>query len=221
MGLFRGLRGCLSSIVTGLLLLGSAYAGWRWGDAIFPRLENEVAEWRAEADRPSLASPAVADAAWDRYERFRTTGGPGEVLFDSAELTSLVRYRALERLPRGVDEVEVEMSEGRLDVRMDIARDQIPDFPDLRELDALVSDTVTVRMVGTVIPSRGTGAAVLIDRLEVARLPLPRRVVPTVLSALGREPAPGLPEEAIEIPLPPGITSAYVDGDHLVLTGAR
>jgi len=167
----------------------------------------------------SPVSPDVAAAAWNRYERFREAGGPGEVLFDSGELTSMVRFLGMDRLPDALTDVEFTIAEGRIDARMRLAVDQVASFPDLSEFQALLSDTVTLRMEGTIIPSRGTGAAILIERVELGRVPLPRRVIPRILAALGREAAPGLPEEAIEVPLPVGIGSAYIDGDHLVLTG--
>ena len=58
-----------------------------------------------------------------------------------------------------------------------------------------------------------------IDAVAAQRIPLPRRLVPSALEALGREDCPDLPDDAIELPLPKGVRAAYVRGDSLVLLG--
>jgi len=164
-------------------------------------------------------SQAVAQAAEGRFDRFTQTGGPGEVLFNSEELTSLIRYRASGLLPSAVLNPEIVLDEDRATLTALVALNRLPRFPDLREFDALLSDTVSFVAEGTLIPSRGSGAAFLVDRLRIGRVPLPRRVVPSVLNALGRIDQDGLPGDAIEVPLPVGAQSAYLRDDHLVITG--
>jgi hypothetical protein len=217
-GVMKSARGCIGSILTGLMLVAAAYGGWKWGDHVFPRFESWI------AGSPSVGqsidvSEVAAQAAEGRFDRFAATGGPGEVLFDSNELTSLMRYRAAALLPASVLEPEIAITDDRAALSARVALDQVPQFPDLRELDALLSDTVPFTAEGTLIPSRGTGAAFLVDRLLIGRVPLPRRVIPSVLSALGRTDQAGLPSDAIEVPLPSGAISAYLRDGHLVLTG--
>ena len=57
----------------------------------------------------------------------------------------------------------------------------------------------------------------MVEGIEVAGLPLPRRMVPAVLERLGREDEEGLPADALAVPLPPAVEAAYVRGDSLVL----
>ncbi len=220
MGVMKSARGCMGSVVTGVLFVFAAYGGWKWGDAVFPRAEAWLTQSTAEALPSSAISEAAAQAAEGRLDRFAQTGGPGEVLFDSAELTSLIRFRVSDRLPSAIMDPQIIVEGDRATLRARVALDQVPQFPDLREFEALLSDTVPFTAEGTLIPSRGTGAAFLVDALRLGRVPLPRRVIPSVLNALGRADRDGLPDDAIEVPLPPGVTSAYLRDGHLVLTGA-
>lgn len=218
MGVIKSARGLIGSLATGVMLVVAAYGGWKWGDQVFPRFET----WLAGAESPVVAaevSESTAEAAEARFDRFAATGGPGEVLFNSEELTSLIRYRAGALLPPAVLGPEIFVSEDRARLSARVALDQVPQFPDLRELEAILSDTVPFTAEGTLIPSRGTGAAFLVDRLQIGRVPLPRRVIPSVLNSLGRQDEAGLPNEAIEVPLPPGALAAYLRDGHLVLTG--
>ena len=220
MGVFRSARGCFGSIVSSLLLVVAAYGGWKWGDHVFPRAEAWFSDRAADSAPGVEVSEAVATAASGRLERLTQVGGPGEVLFDGDELTSLLRFRAADRLPAAVMEPTIRVEDDRATLQARVALDQLPRFPDLSEFQALVSDTVSFRAEGTLIPSRGTGAAFLVQGLQLGRVPLPRRVIPSILNALGRTDAPGLPEDAIEIPLPGGTESAYLRDGQLVLTSS-
>jgi hypothetical protein len=53
--------------------------------------------------------------------------------------------------------------------------------------------------------------------VSAQRFPLPARLVPGALERLGRTDEPGLPPDAIALPLPPGVAAAYVRRDSLVL----
>lgn len=219
MGVMKSARGCIGSVMTGVLLVFAAYGGWKWGDRVFPRAEAWISQTASDTGPPIEISEGSAQAAEGRFDRFAQTGGPGEVLFDSAELTSLIRFRLSDRLPPAVMEPEIRVEDDRATLRGRVALDQVPQFPDLREFEALLSDTVPFTAEGILIPSRGTGAAFLVDGLHIGRVPLPRRVIPSVLNALGRTDRDGLPDDAIELPLPSGVTSAYLRDGHLVLTG--
>jgi hypothetical protein len=82
---------------------------------------------------------------------------------------------------------------------------------------ALLPDTVPISIQGTLAPFGVRQAALHIDRIEASRIPLPTRYIPEVLAALGRVPADGLPSNALLVPLPSGLSAAYVLRDSLVL----
>jgi len=61
-------------------------------------------------------------------------------------------------------------------------------------------------------------AALLVHSVEASRIPLPRRLVPQILTAMGRTDQPGLPPEAFLVTLPSGLGSAYILTDSLFLS---
>ena len=61
-------------------------------------------------------------------------------------------------------------------------------------------------------------AALLVRQIEASRIPLPRSLIPEILEAMGRVEEEGLPPEAITVPLPTGLGSAYILTDSLILS---
>ena len=62
----------------------------------------------------------------------------------------------------------------------------------------------------------GGRVALAVDQVRAARIPLPKRLVASALSKLGRKPEAGLPADALALRLPSGADAAYVRGDSLV-----
>lgn len=221
MKLFRGIKSCLGSIVSGLILVAVGYAGWRWGDTVFPWLEDTVSgvvESRETGQgAESTASEALGAASAERLEQARQGPRGGEVGFAADELTSMLRYTYADDVPAAIHNPRVRIEDGRITLLGDVAVGDVPSFPDLGDVMAILPDTMALEARGTIIPFAEGNAAFLVDRLEAAGLPLPRRVVPGILSAFGREDLDGLPEDAIQVSLPAGIEMASVRGDLLVL----
>ena len=108
--------------------------------------------------------------------------------------------------------------EGRVHFRAEVALSSFPDLPDLGPILGILPDTL---MWISRPPSclLGTGqAALLVHQLEASRIPLPRRLIPEILKAMGRVDQPGLPPEALLVPLPTGLGSAYILTDSLILS---
>ena len=94
-----------------------------------------------------------------------------------------------------------------------VTLDEVPAFPDLEQILSILPDTLELEARGSIVPIEGSGPAFLVDRMQAAGIPLPRRVVPDVLEALGREALPGLPAEALSLQLPAGLDDVEVSGD--------
>lgn len=210
-------KGCASLIVVSLLATGVAYAGFRYGDGVFPTLERWVGR-EEQAEAGPQPSPALAEATLDRVEAFRA-GGSGEdrLLLGGAELSSVVRYSFPGILPEGVREPTVGFQGDRMLLSARVAVASFPDVPALGEAIGLLPDTVDVVLRGALRPFGPQLSALYVDRVEASRIPLPGRLVPGILTALGRSDRSGLPRDALAIELPQGITSAFVEADHLVL----
>jgi hypothetical protein len=99
-----------------------------------------------------------------------------------------------------------------------VPAERIPDVPELQSLRFLLPDTVPVMIGGDVRSLREGAVAMEITTIEVFRMPIPPRIYPVLLDRLGRQDRPGLAPSALELPLPPGVSSARVEGGELVLT---
>jgi len=211
-------KGCAGLVLVTLLATGVAYAGFRYGDGFFPVLERWVGqEEQAEEPEPP-PSPALAEATLDRVEVFRA-GNSGEerLLLGGPELSSVVRYSFPGILPPGVDEPTVGFRGDQLLLTARVAVASFPDVTALGEAIGLLPDTVDVLMRGALRPFGPNLSALYVDRVEASRIPLPGRLVPGILEALGRDDRNGLPGDAMAIELPPGISSAFVEANYLVL----
>jgi hypothetical protein len=198
-----------------------AYAGWRWGEPVFPRLERALgrADPAAESVGPT-PSPQLAEATLDRFEAFRS--GEGErLVLGGAELSSVVRYSLPGIIPPGVEEPTVVLRGGKVLLGARIALAAFPDLPALDEVAGLLPDTVDIQLRGTLLPFDEGHAAFHVERVEASRVPLPSRTIPGILRALGRVHREGLPPDALAVPLPGGLASAYVEEDSLVLVADR
>jgi hypothetical protein len=205
-------RSCLARVLVLVLLVGSAAAVWWWNPDLVDRLRG-----MAEPERGPVPSPDVATATVSRYEAFLRAGSGSELRLGGAELTSLVRYAFMDVLPPAVQDPAVELRDGRVHLSGRVALSTLPEIPALREVMGLLPDTVRLELRGTLTPFGDSRAAFHVDRLEASRVPIPSRYIPEILLAMGRGSVPGLPEDALVVPLPPGLGTAFVLRDSLVL----
>lgn len=208
-------RGCATLVVSGVLITAVAYAGFRWGDEVFPAVGGV---WRGESPGEVVEpSPALAQETLDRLEAFRAGNGDKRFALGSAELSSLIRYSLPGMIPVGVHDPSVGFLDGDLLLSARVAVASFPDVTALDEILELLPDTVEIRMRGALLPFSREYAALHVERVEASRIPLPGRMVPGILTALGRSDREGLPSDAMVIPLPRGVQSAFVEQDQLIL----
>ncbi len=207
-----------------ILALGIAYAGWRWGGDLFPRIEQW---WGVEPDVVASApperepSPAIADSALDRIAALRAGEAGDRLALGEVELSSVLRHALPGVLPPGVvhPTVDLEGESVWLSARVELAA--IPDLSAAGDLVGLLPDTVNMRLRGTLLPFSEGWTAFQVERVEAERFPLPSRLVPGILTALGRRDREGLPARALAIPLPDGLERVYVDEGRLILLAAK
>jgi hypothetical protein len=175
-----------------------------------------------ESVRPPVAATreapteALADHAQTKLNRLRGSDD-ARVALSAAELESLLLFRHAGLLPGFVDSPTVELENERFELRARLPVDRLPAREVLGSAADLLPDTVPVTLSGRLFPLDDRRSAVVVEGMEVADLPLPRRFVPAVLDRLGRTDEEGLPADAVAMPLPPGARAAYVRGDSLIL----
>jgi len=208
-----------------VLLAGAAYAGFRWGPSVFPPLERALG-WNVTADQTDVEagpppSAELADSTLGRFERFRSGQGPDRLVLSSRELTSVVRFALPGLLPPGVEEPLVELFEGRVRLSARVTLEAFPRIPRLDDVVGVLPDTVEVLLEGALAPFGARQLALMVDRMEAAHLPIPRRMVGDVVAGFGQRAPRGLPNDALAVPLPDGIRAVYVRQDSLVLVAER
>jgi len=134
------------------------------------------------------------------------------------EVTSLLRYSLPGLIPSGIRDPEVRLRDGRLFLFAQVVLGAFPRLPDLGPVLGILPDTLDVVLEASLVPFGEDESALMVHGLEASRIPIPRRLIPEILEAMGRVDRPGLPSEAMAIPLPAGLTSAYILTDSLVLS---
>lgn len=167
------------------------------------------------------ASQELAEVTLDRVESLRAGPAGGHLALGEAELSSVVRYALPGLLPPGVAAPAVAIRDGAVTLRARVATAAFPDLPALGDVIGLLPDTVDVIAEGHIASFGKESLAYRVSAIEAAGIPLPARLIPNVLAALGRQKRTSLPENALHIPLPGGIDSVYVIRDSLVLVSDR
>jgi len=197
----------LARIAVVAALAACGYFGWWWATRV------EDVDAAGEVD---LA--ALAEAAEQRLIPFLQGEGEPELRLTETELTALLRHRYGGSLPDGVTETWVSLVDGSVEVRLRSQPAKIPELPDLGPiLGRIVPDTVDVRVKGSVSIMSDGRAMFLVDRIGVLRVPLPGRLVPLIISAIGRSQGFGLPANSIVALAPPAIGDIHVEDGTLLL----
>lgn len=213
-------RRWLTAVIILLLMAGSGYAGWRWGDSVFPRIESWLGVG-AQTATEVAATPELAQRTVDRVENFRHDGEAPEMALGQAEVASVLRYAAPGVLPEGVTPPDVELRDGRVHLSTRVGLSAVPRVPELEHVLGILPDTVPVEIDGSLMPFGDDDAALVVHRIQASGIPLPRRLIPRLLEAFGRRDRTGLPPDAMILPLPGGLRSAYIHSDSLILVAAR
>jgi hypothetical protein len=164
----------------------------------------------------AVASPELADQAAAKLDELRD-GTSGQVALSAIELESLLLYRYQGMLPGFLGTPAIEIQGDRLRLRARVPVDMLPHVDGLGEAAAFLPDTTELTVAGRLLPLQRGRVAFAIDDVSAQRFPLPRRLVPGALERLGRSDEPGLPRDAMALPLPPGVSAAYVRRDSLIL----
>ena len=84
----------------------------------------------------------------------------------------------------------------------------------------ILPDTVPLTVKGALLPFDPAHVSVVVESIDASAIPVPRRFFPAILDAVGRRARAGLPPNAVAIPLPDGLSGAYVEGGSLIFVAA-
>ncbi len=215
--MFGCLRKLVGQVVLLLALIAAAYAGWRWGPVVFPKVQEWVGVASAPAPEGPAPTPELADSVLARVQEFRRSG-QGQLSLGGREITSVIRYAVPGLIPEGIRDPEVTLGEGRVYLTARVVLSAFPRLPDLGPVLGILPDTLNVVLEGSLLPFGEEESALLVHGVDAAMIPIPRRLIPEILNAMGRQDRPGLPPEAMAVPLPSGVASAYTLTDSLIIS---
>ncbi len=170
------------------------------------------------------ATPAdVATSANRKLSSIADGPPPDQIVLSTSELQSVMNKRFAGLLPGYVDSARVELQDGKVWLRARVPTSQLPDLKGLGRITQFLPETTSVAISGQLIPLSEGRIAIGVDQITAAKIPLPHKIIPEILSRIRRSTEPGLPSDALAFPLPPGASTAYVRGDSLVILthGAR
>ncbi|HUE77643.1 MAG TPA: hypothetical protein VMM83_06855 [Longimicrobiales bacterium] len=210
----RGVTGCLGRMLLVALLLIGASIAWYNRDVVADL-------WAGIRGTSTRVSPEVASRADAKLSSLGTPDGPTQVALGESELQSLVEYRWAGFLPPDVVEPKVGISDGRVSLEASVATARFGHIAELREIVAFLPDTASLRAVGQFVPLDDDHVALEVEEMGAASIPVPRQLIPTVLSRFRGSSEPGLAPNGVAVPLPPGISNVYVAGDSMVFVASR
>jgi hypothetical protein len=181
-------------------------------------LRRTPADTTAKAEEQSSVNAETAAAAMVKLDRLRD-GRSRSTSLTTDEVQSLLVFEYRQLLPAYVDSPRVSLEGDHLRLRVRLPVERLPGIRSIGEIAALLPDTADLDVRGTLLPAADGHIAFAVDGVSAQRIPLPRRLVPSALEALGRVDRPDLPADAIDLALPKGVRAAYVRGDSLVLLG--
>ena len=177
--------------------------------------------WFVEAEGvvEVLPSPELADAALNRFERFRRGEIGDRLSLSAVDVVSVLRYSAPGMVPGGVSDVEVDLHDGVVTLTARVLVEAFPGLPTLDGILGFLPDTVSISVEGALAPLDEDAISLVVHGVYASfiRVPLPDGMTPKILVALGRRSRAGLPEDALPFSLPDGVRSAHVLRDRLIL----
>lgn len=197
--------GCFAAAVV-VLLLGVALA-WVFRDSLLQLVHRPI--------EYTEVSPEAASAAEAKLERLRDEGDT--VRLSEVELASLLRYRVAEQYPDLLQNPSAAMSGDTLRIGGRIPTERLPELGELEPVRAFLPDTTRIDIAGRLLTHEPGRAAIEIEEVAIAGIPIPQRYYASVLDRLGRRDEPGLAENALAFPLPSGVSAAWVEQGLLVL----
>jgi hypothetical protein len=205
--------GCLRRAVAAVLFLAILAGAYVFRDRLVLAWHDLRGTQGASGAQPSAELAAGAEA---KLVALRD-GSSGSVTLAAVELESLLLFRYQGALPGFLGNPGVEFQGDRLRLRARVPVDKLPNVDGLGEAAAFLPDTTELAVTGRLLPLQNGRVAFAIEDVSAQRFPLPRRLIPGALDRLGRRDEPGLPRDAMALLLPPGIGTAYIRGDSLVL----
>ena len=211
--------GCLGRIVMLGVLLVVGLVLWLFRDPLLEQVRSRFGE-----EPTPMTAAEIADQATRKIERL-VSGDAGETTtLSEEEVQALLDERLRTFLPEYVLDPAVKLEGANVILSARLPVDQVPELAqELGPAASFLPDTASVTARGQIVPFDSRYVALAFDDVSVAKVPVPKRYIPRLVSKLRREQVDGLPPDALAMPLPSGVRTLYIRDGAVVLvaSGAR
>jgi hypothetical protein len=208
------LRGCIGRSLLIVLVAIVAVIGWH-------NRYRLVEAWDRSRGREVVVSPELAALADEKLATLAGAEGERRVALTGPEIQSLIEYRWGGLLPQDVGSPRVGLSQGRVTLEARVATARFGRATELRDIMAFLPDTTGLRAVASFLPMETGHVGLEVHEMAASSIPIPQRLIPGILAQFPGGGEPGLPANAVAIPLPPGISTIFVSGDSMVFIANR
>ncbi|MYB99997.1 MAG: hypothetical protein F4139_02760 [Gemmatimonadetes bacterium] len=215
----KALKRFVTRTVVLLVAVVAAYVGWRWGGAVFPRVEAKLGIGEGVVAEPQVTAETAA-LVTERIREFQASDEP-ELRLESAEVSSLLRYAAPGIVPAGVLDPGVSFNGDRMEIRARVVPGGIADLSQLGAVAAILPDTVDVVVEGSLGLFGDAQPMLLVEGIELQGWPVPAAAVPEILAAFRRGAPPGMPASAVPVPAVGGLKGTHIENGKLVVVRAQ
>lgn len=175
--------------------------------------------WMQSQDSVPDAAGVSPETAAVAEGKLRTLedGSGDSVTLSAPEVTSLIRYRAPAWVRNTVVAPAVQLEGDTVRMTGLLPTDRLPSDPQIDQMRMLLPDSARLDVVGVVFVLAGGETALELVDVQLAGIPIPARYYPEILRRLNQPDTPGLPEDAVLLPLPEGVSSVRVRDGELIL----
>ena len=205
-----GLPGCLGRIIALIALLVVLGLAWLRAPDVWERVG-------AGAEPPLTPSPGLAEGV---EERFTTALAVRDSIFvlSGPEATALLHAEGARFLPEGVSPGAVDFPGGAVRVSVLLHLSGLARSRWSASLQRLLPATVPFTLHGVPIMAGREEVLLLIRRVSLAGIPIPRAVLDYLTTRSTGESWGELPLDAIRLPLPPPVSGVYIADGVLILS---
>ena len=210
MGCVRRL-GCLAVIVLALA------AGWMLRGRIFPRRDRPAAT-AADSIVWEPLNDARAVRGREAVARLGRPSGPAFVTLTGGEVSSYIMSALMRQLPLSADSLEAAVIADRLHVRASVKVAELGPVASIGSLGNVLRERERVTFGGQFEIVRPGLVQFRLRELKVREFALPQRLVPAIVSRIGRGTRPdGVAPEALPLEIPRHIGDVRIGNGRVTL----
>ena len=208
--------GCVRKLGCLVMLILAVAAGWVFRGKLLPRSDRPIAADSAVVWEPLTDERATT--AREAVARLARSNGPAFVSLSGGEVASYILTALRRQLPSSADSLEAAVIADRLHVRASVKVAELGAAGALGSLGSMLRERERVTFGGQFEIVRPGLVQYRLHELKVREFAIPRRLLPTIVSRIGRGSRPeGVAPEALPLEIPRHIGDVRIAGGKVTL----